>query len=457
MAEVFLAVHRGPGGYEKRLVIKRVLPKLAADAHFLRLFFDEAKLHVQLSHGGLVPIFDFGRIGNDYFLAMEYIDGRDLAAVLDATAAPLPPACVAFLGQELARVLAYVHRQGLVHRDVTPRNVLISSDGEVKLADFGVAQTNDASSGGVRGTIAYMAPEQARGERVDARADLYALGIILAEAATGRRVRHIEGDNETKLALAAAAPRVSIEGPFAKIVARATAPDPTARYADAAELGAALEVLARSFDVTRDQAAATLAGRVRAIVASSPSSGELVAPAADGPATYFRDAATQASIVDEILAVPPAPALPPSRAWIALPLTALALAGAFGWRTLHGASDVPVVAPLLDAASAPVDAAIAPVEEPIAKTIVDPVVRPHSARPRPPTITPLQEGTLRVVCSPWCVVEIDGTRHGEDGRAHTLRLVSGRHRLIARRLEDSKERTLDVRPGEAVTVDLTFD
>src|SRR6185295_2298465 len=85
MAEVFLAVHRGLGGYEKQLVIKRVLPTMAADEKFLRLFFDEAKLHVKLSHGNLVPIFDFGRVGNDYFLAMEYVEGRDLAALLKAT------------------------------------------------------------------------------------------------------------------------------------------------------------------------------------------------------------------------------------------------------------------------------------------------------------------------------------------------------------------------------------
>ncbi|MGZ3429812.1 MAG: serine/threonine-protein kinase, partial [Polyangia bacterium] len=193
MAEVFLARYAGPQGFEKRLVIKRVLPAFSSDRRFLRLFFEEARTHVSLSHGNLVPVFDFGRVGNAYFIAMEEVRGCDLGTLLAAgqkRGRTLPPLLVAHIGIEVCRGLAYVHRRGFVHRDVSPRNVLLSSDGEVKLSDFGVAlaAASDAAPG-VRGTLAYMAPEQARGERADGRADLFALGMVLAEALVGRRVR----------------------------------------------------------------------------------------------------------------------------------------------------------------------------------------------------------------------------------------------------------------------------
>ena len=128
MAEVFLARLRGPENFEKQLVIKRVLPSRAQDRQFLGLFFDEARTQVALSQGNLVPIFDFGRVGNTYFIAMEYVAGVDLATLLAAEARAgrtLPPAVVAYIGGELCRGLAYVHRRRLVHRDVTPRNVLL--------------------------------------------------------------------------------------------------------------------------------------------------------------------------------------------------------------------------------------------------------------------------------------------------------------------------------------------
>src|SRR5450432_1112167 len=138
MAEVFLARYVGPEGFEKRLVIKRVLPQLSDDRRLLRMFFEEARTQVSLSHGNLVSVFDFGRVGNEYFIAMEHVEGADLATVVGAGRG-LPPALVAHVGVELCRALAYVHRRGFVHRDLTPRNVLISRDGEVKLSDFGVA------------------------------------------------------------------------------------------------------------------------------------------------------------------------------------------------------------------------------------------------------------------------------------------------------------------------------
>ena len=162
---------------------------------------------MSLSHGNLVPVFDFGRVGNAYFIAMEHVRGCDLGTLLAAAhkrGEKLPPLLVAHLGIELCRGLAYVHRRGFVHRDVSPRNVLVSVEGEVKLSDFGVALASASEAApGVRGTVAYMAPEQARGERPDARADLFALGMVLAEALLGRRVR-ASADDAAALAAARA-------------------------------------------------------------------------------------------------------------------------------------------------------------------------------------------------------------------------------------------------------------
>src|SRR5262249_19563504 len=145
MADVFLARRRGAAGVEKRLVVKRIRPEHASNPRFVELFINEARLSVDLAHANIVPVFDFGRVGDELFLAMEYVDGRDLAAALQRAAergAPLDPVLVAHIGAECCRGLDYAHgRAGrrLVHRDVTPRNVLLSFAGEVKLTDFGVA------------------------------------------------------------------------------------------------------------------------------------------------------------------------------------------------------------------------------------------------------------------------------------------------------------------------------
>jgi hypothetical protein len=451
MAEVFLARHRGPGGYEKRLVIKRILPTLAADPRFLRLFFEEARLHVTLSHGNLVPIFDFGRVGNDYFLAMEYVEGADLGALLGG-GWRMPPRCVAFLGQELCRALQHVHQKGLVHRDITPRNVLISIDGEVKLSDFGVAQQSD-TAGSVRGTVAYMPPEQARGEAVGARGDLYALGLVLAEAATGARVRASADEAKVGLAAAAIAPRVEIDGPFAALIARATEPDPQARFPDAFAMAAALEAVERELGGSRAEASAALAERVRAIRVV-PDADAPIALSSEGPATYFRDAATQASIVEEIVRPEP----PRSRFGLVFTLLVLIGAGLLG-RALWTAAPAPTtkadLAPVVDlAASRDLHHA------------VDLAAAPDLARGRPPAIThrirtnatppPGADATLRITCSPWCVIEVDGQRRGEDGRAHVLKLPPGRHTLTARRLEDVQRRTLTLNPGDT-NLELKFE
>ncbi len=199
MAEVFRATYSPEGGFEKGVAIKRILPAYAEDEDFVTLFRREAELGSLLNHPNIVQVLDVGRFGDTYFMAMEHIEGMSLRELLKSHG-PLPPAVVAYLGAELGEALDYVHRRtsseglplNLVHRDVNPPNILLSRIGEVKLGDFGVARAaihvRLTQADRVRGKMGYLAPEQARGQPFDGRADLFALGLTLHEALTGRRV-----------------------------------------------------------------------------------------------------------------------------------------------------------------------------------------------------------------------------------------------------------------------------
>ncbi|WP_375767754.1 serine/threonine protein kinase [Archangium gephyra] len=199
MAEVFRATYSPEGGFEKGVAIKRILPAYAEDEEFVTMFRREAELGSLLNHPNIVQVLDVGRFGDTYFMAMEHIEGVSLRELLKSHG-PLPPAVVAYLGAELGEALDYVHRRtsseglplNLVHRDVNPPNILLSRSGEVKLGDFGVARAaihvRLTQVDQVRGKLGYLSPEQARGQPFDGRADLFALGLTLHEALTGRRV-----------------------------------------------------------------------------------------------------------------------------------------------------------------------------------------------------------------------------------------------------------------------------
>ncbi|MBT8495552.1 MAG: protein kinase, partial [Deltaproteobacteria bacterium] len=196
MGALYLAV-AGGRGFERLLVIKTVLPHLA-DKEYIARFRDEAKVVVKLSHGNLVPVFDAGQVAGELFMAMDFVEGKDLRAVWNRCAkkgVAFPVDVAAFLVKELARGLGYAHAFGdieLVHRDISPPNVLLSYAGEVKLTDFGLASSTlkleKTAPGIIYGKVAYMSPEQARGDTLDGRSDLYAAGIILWELLTGRQL-----------------------------------------------------------------------------------------------------------------------------------------------------------------------------------------------------------------------------------------------------------------------------
>ncbi len=202
MAEVFLAVVRGPAGFNKLVVIKQIRPQLAEDPEFLGMFLDEARLAARLSHPNVVQTNEVGQEGERYFIAMEYLEGQPLNRVLHrlSRAGGLPLSLHLRVISEVLSGLHHAHELtdydgtalGVVHRDITPHNIFVTYDGQVKVVDFGIAKALNSSSetrtGVLKGKVAYMAPEQARGERVDRRADIFSVGVLLWEAATGKRL-----------------------------------------------------------------------------------------------------------------------------------------------------------------------------------------------------------------------------------------------------------------------------
>ncbi len=211
MAEIFKAKSISTAGFEKIQVIKRILAHLSSNDEFVTMFIDEAKISVSLQHANIVQIYDFGKIRDNYFIAMEWVDGKDVKLVLRKLAGRrkiLPEEFAVYIAHELCKGLDYAHRKtdmqgrdlGIVHRDMSPSNVLVSYDGEIKIADFGIAKAEmsqyDTKDGVLKGKFEYMSPEQARGESVTQQSDLFSAGIILYEMLTGRRL--FKTDSEIK-------------------------------------------------------------------------------------------------------------------------------------------------------------------------------------------------------------------------------------------------------------------
>lgn len=202
MAEIFLAHLEGPAGFDKEVVVKRLFPHYAANSAVLRLFQDEARVAADLNHPNVAHIYELGCTDGQWYIAMEHVPGRDLTEVCRRGVRArdfLPLAHSVRIVCQACEGLHYVHTKvdragvplGLVHRDVTPANLLLTFDGIVKILDFGIARTAarpDTDPGALKGTLAYMSPEQVRGEPVDARSDLFSLGVILYELTLGTRL-----------------------------------------------------------------------------------------------------------------------------------------------------------------------------------------------------------------------------------------------------------------------------
>lgn len=258
MAEVFIAESAGIEGFKKRVAIKRVLPSLSEKKRFISMFLDEARLSAHLSHSNCVQVFDIGVGDNAYFIVMEYVDGADLKAIIDYqknAGRTFPMEVAVLIAVRICEGLTYAHElttvEGkplhIVHRDMSPPNVLITKHGEVKIVDFGLAkassQLEKSEPGIIKGKFSYLAPEAALGGDVDHRADIFAVGIILWELLSGRRLFLGDTDFATvKQVQQANVPRLSPLRPDApdeldRILARALAKDPDRRYASARDLG----------------------------------------------------------------------------------------------------------------------------------------------------------------------------------------------------------------------------
>jgi serine/threonine-protein kinase len=257
MAEIYLAKIVGPGGFEKQLVIKQIHPRLSGQRHFVDLFVAEAKTLVTLAHGNIVPVYELGVIDDTYFIAMEYIDGPTLyrlTETLRRKMVAMEPPIAAWITARILEGLDYAHRKGdgVIHRDLSPRNVMLSRDGEVKLVDFGIAVTlgstgDDSGGSAPTGSFPYMSPEQVRKQPLTVQTDLFSVGVLFWEMLVGRRLfarsdpdatlsAVVEGDIARPSANRPAVP-VKLDG----VVMRALERDLSARWASAGAMLAALQ------------------------------------------------------------------------------------------------------------------------------------------------------------------------------------------------------------------------
>ncbi|MEP0773850.1 MAG: TonB family protein [Acidobacteriota bacterium] len=264
MAEVYKARMQGVEGFQKIVAIKRILSHLTDNDEFVTMFIDEAKLAAQLQHPNIIHIYDLGKIDKSYYIAMEFIDGRDLRSILrtlEEQKRRMPTSLAVYIASRLAAALDYAHRKrdlqgsamALVHRDVSPQNVLISYDGDIKLCDFGIAKAASKAShtraGALKGKLQYMSPEQAWGKDLDHRSDIFSLGLVLYEMLTGRKA--FAGDSELSILEQVRSPKLvppreidpTIPAELDRVVMKSLQQDRERRYQTAAELAAELEAV----------------------------------------------------------------------------------------------------------------------------------------------------------------------------------------------------------------------
>ena len=468
-AETFEAIRRREGGFSQRVCLKVVLPLYADNPSFVRLFKREAMLAAKLRHRNIVGVIDFGEVDGRSYIALELVDGIDLRTLLDThDRNRLDPDLVVLFGLELAAALVHAHNppsgsgfEGLVHRDISPANVLISRQGEVMLTDFGVAKPKAdvrRKSSEAKGKFPDMSPEQLRGEEVDARSDLFAVGVVLFEALAG--VRPYEGANDpaTIMQILNGEHAELIEWvpdappKLVALIERMIQPDPEARVQTAAELIEELAEMAPSPRVhkrlgtlveERMDEERTTAREVSSTIGKAMAE-EAEAEAGETPTGMAPKAEAR------------------RRPWIVLLGLLLAGAAAFAIWWPRGepsrVTDTPadaVAGTDADAdadAAAVADTAAVAAAEAVADTeaVTDPAPPPRQTAPPP------KPATLDVIVVPWGNVWINGKPRGS-APLMDARLKPGRYRISAGQGEPSKTRTVRLRPGDDKTlnVDLT--
>lgn len=358
MAEIFLGTQHGMEGFERPVVLKRILAALVADPQFRNLMIDEAHIAMSLNHSNIVQVLDLGHARGRYFLVMELVDGWDLNQLLNRASTvsfPLPTELALYIAAEVCRALGYAHSRmragqplGIVHRDVSPHNVLLSEQGEVKLTDFGIAKAmgrrEQTGHGVIKGKLAFMSPEQASGFTVDGRSDLFSLGTVLYVLATGKKPFEAPTDLEGILRVrqckftppAEAAPGLAPE--FARIIEKAMCAAPGDRYQSAEDMLVDIESVQRSaFRPAGQTELKRWLAELQQLDKVPPISRQQVQPA-EGPASGPVDVLDGADLIfdqSEELVVPPEGPVRPTQPTMAATPAYLA--------TLH--SSAPAVLP----------------------------------------------------------------------------------------------------------------
>ena len=499
MAEVFLAKAAGPMGFQKTLVVKRILPHLADDPAFVEMFLAEAKIAAELNHPNVVQVFDFGQAGNHYYLAMEHIDGPNLRTVTHRSkykGVPVTFPVAAKIISYACEGLAYAHDfrdpetgqpLNLVHRDISPDNILVSRTGSVKVVDFGIArastQPHKTKSGVIKGKMAYMAPEQLAHEPLDKRVDVFALGIVFYELVSGlmpfdstSEVSIIQAIMGREPLLPVSARRADVPGELGRIIGKALSKELAGRYPSCRELQADIEKwLSASGESVHPHHLAELVGKIDNPISpvdakATPAGGEHLGPPVptsesddEGLASTHVSVRSPSEATAETREAPapaavsasePAPGSAPPAESPAMP-TGAAVRKSRGPMVMAAAALLVVVGTALfvvldrkepaaktdtppeqpaavvvdsGAAAVPVDSGVEPLASPIVP-VVDAgrsPVRPVAARP--------SKGRLELRVRPYAVVYLDGKLLGETPLAvqtvsagrHTLRLVNAK-------------------------------
>jgi eukaryotic-like serine/threonine-protein kinase len=440
MAELYLGRIDGPDGFCKPVALKLMHPHLSDDQHFARMFLKEARIAAALEHPGIVQVLDVGEFGGEYFMALEYVHGKDLRRVLaDLKGTLMPRGAALRVVIEIGRALHYAHRLrdaggqalGIVHRDVSPSNVLLSYQGLVKLADFGVAKmaerSNATVSGALKGKLGYMSPEQCLQEHVDGRSDVFSLGVVLYEATTGRRAfradqpvtvmnKVIDGEWVPPVRFVPGYPAALHE-----ILARALAVDVNERWPSAQALCDALEGFAAEagIDTRADALAAFLTERY-----GQPAMPDLEVPTLEMPRlrTLAVDPNTDTGTgsIDR-----PGRSLvaPRARASTAAALVGvLALGGLLGWQLARSTDDEARAAAPPASPSPPAGAvgvAAAPAATPVAEAPL-PTAPPPAIPPATAALSPSAPATSPMVAvEPEPTVEV--AAEAATGKAQTKR------------------------------------
>jgi serine/threonine-protein kinase len=428
MAEVFRGIAESLQGFKKNIAIKRILPNLCKNKKFISMFLDEAKLSLHLQHANIVGVFDIGKSpteagGDDaYFIVMEFVDGIHLKGIVESLRRNnqrLPVAQVLYLMMEVCKGLAYAHdvtdpesnrALGIVHRDISPPNILISKMGEVKLVDFGLAKANSqlesTDPGVVKGKFSYLSPEAASGKEVDRRADIFAVGILMYELLTGKRLFYGENDYQTvELVRQARVPSIAqqnadVEPELEAVVRKALAKDLNGRFQTAGELQDAIAqyLFSRGLKVTsRD-----IAQLVRDVVAERQKAAPQKQTAKSLIDTLINEEMLKFTSIEDQQEVsevsgPGAKPLSPEELSGARPLDSGAFVDTRNWTDDLDATTVDGSNPLMAGANGANGHAAMPAAARVA-TPVPPVAKPRppqAARGEPESLEDLLEGDRR--------------------------------------------------------------